>query len=136
VHQTRRPDRGVRARLPLLHHHQAPQPPLPARDLRQSHPPQLHDHGRGPRRPTPRHRGRQRAARTRGGKERPHHPVRLQQEAAQRDRGQDPGGPFLIRGQHPGGRNRHQSPLLLQDPLQRNLRKTGIVLRVLVINGK
>ena len=72
--------RGVLARLPVLHHDAAAQPALPAGDLGQGDAGEFHDHAARPGGPAARHRRRQGKARAGGEEERADPRERCQQE--------------------------------------------------------
>jgi len=59
------------------------------------------------------------------GEERSHPAVGRQQEAAEGDRGQDPGDAAVLRGKHPGGRERRSDPGLREDHVQRDQREAA-----------
>jgi len=58
-----------------------------------------------------------------GGENRAGPAVGRQQEAAEGDRGQHPGDAAVVRGEHPGGRERHPDPRLGQAHVQRDLQE-------------
>mmetsp|Transcript_10877 Transcript_10877/g.24709 ORF Transcript_10877/g.24709 Transcript_10877/m.24709 type:complete len:209 (+) Transcript_10877:2224-2850(+) len=74
--QHRRQRGGVLSRVQVLHHDQAAQPPLHARDQHQDRAHQLHHHAVRPRGPAARYHSRARAQRARGGATAPRHTER------------------------------------------------------------